>query len=257
MNQPERRLYLINELLKENPSIFIGEIPKDEMSQKGLLRALMNVREAKPIDDEILKIQDEYLSAENKKRGIVDTKKLEPTKRNKNMFLWRGDITRLKVDGIVNAANSALLGCFVPDHNCIDNVIHTYSGMQLRLECDKIMKKQGFNEPTGKAKITSAYNLPCKYVLHTVGPIINGVLKDSQIEELISCYKSCLNLAMENNLKSIAFCCISTGVFHFPQDIAAKTAVETVEEYLKDNDIKVIFNVFTKIDYDLYNKLLN
>ncbi len=257
MNQKERREYLINELLKENPSVFTGEIPNDEISQKSLLRALMNVREAKPIDEDILKIQDEYLSAENERRGIVDVDELKPVKRNKNMFLWQGDITRLKADGIVNAANSALLGCFVPNHSCIDNVIHTYSGMQLRLECDRIMKEQGFSEPTGRAKITGAYNLPCKYVLHTVGPIISGTLKDFQIEELSSCYRSCLDLAMENNLKSIAFCCISTGVFHFPQDIAAKTAVEEVEEYLKNNDIKVIFNVFTYVDYNIYSVILN
>lgn len=257
MEQEQRRLYLIDALLKENPSFFTGDVPNDELSQKRLLRGLMNVRHAIPIDEEVLKVQDEYLKIENEKKGIVDVNTLKPTKENENMFLWRGDITRLNADAIVNAANSALLGCFLPNHSCIDNVIHTYSGIQLRLECDKIMKAQGFEEPTGKAKITSAYNLPSKYVIHTVGPIVGNFLTDKHRTDLASCYKECLNIAKENGLNSIAFCCISTGVFHFPQDIAAEIAVNTVKEYLEDNDIKVIFNVFTEVDYNIYNAILN
>ena len=259
MNQSERRLYLIEALLKENPSFSLEDIPKDEKMQKRLLRGLMNVREALPVSEEVLKVQDEYLKEENEKKGIVDVNSLDATKKNKNIILWRGDITRLNADAIVNAANSALLGCFIPNHSCIDNVIHTFSGMQLRLECDKIMKEQGYEEPTGKAKITSAYNLPCKYVIHTVGPIVSNILTEKNRADLVSCYKECLKVATENNLKYIAFCCISTGVFHFPQDIAAYIAVKTVEEYLKEKDsnIKVIFNVFTETDYNIYNNILN
>ncbi len=175
----------------------------------------------------------------------------------KNIFLWRGDITRLKVGAIVNAANSAMQGCFYPNHGCIDNAIHTFAGVQLRQDCAAIMQAQGTPEETGKAKITRAYNLPSDYVLHTVGPIITGELTQHDRDLLRDCYRSCLELAEENSIESVAFCCISTGEFHFPNDEAAKIAVETVREFLQKNkEIKVIFNVFKELDEQLYRSLL-
>ena len=200
-------------------------------------------------------IQNSYLQEETARKGIVELTDLLPVQ--KDIYLWKGDITTLRCDAIVNAANSQMLGCFCPCHSCIDNCIHTFSGVQLRLACNEIMQKQGFNEPTGKAKITSAFNLPSKYVLHTVGPIIMDRLTKKDCDLLASCYKSCLKLADEYELKSIAFCCISTGEFHFPNDKAAKIAVSTVREYKSEShsDIKVIFNVFKEKDYELYKAL--
>ncbi len=220
-----------------------------------LYRALVNIRQAKPIPQEILSLQDEVLQEISIKRGIVDSENLI---YKNNISVWQGDITQLKVDAIVNAANSAMLGCFYPLHACIDNFIHTYSGIQLRLNCAEIMDKQGHQEPTGEAKITPAYNLPSSYILHTVGPIITHSVSDKDKELLQSCYKACLDLATQNNLKSIAFCCISTGVFRFPQVLAAEIAINTVKEYLKNhnNSIKVIFNVFKDDDRDIYTRLL-
>ena len=172
--------------------------------------------------------------------------------------MWRGDITTLQVDAIVNAANSGLTGCYSPLHGCIDNAIHTFAGVKLRLECAKIMEKQGFPEPMGTAKITKAYNLPCKHVLHTVGPMISGALTQTDCQELASCYRSCLELAAESSLESVAFCCISTGEFHFPNELAAQIAVETVKDFLKKQTSvkKVIFNVFKDLDKAIYEKLL-
>ena len=231
MNQNERRIFLIQELLKENKRYEDMEIPQDFEEQRELLRALMNVRIAKNVDDEFIKVQDEYLKEEIKRKGIVDIDDLKPIKDG--IYLWQGDITTLRCDVIVNAANSGMTGCYVPNHRCIDNCIHSFAGVQLRLECDEIMTKQGYSEPTGQAKITNSYNLPCKYIIHTVGPIINGKLTSEDCDLLESCYKSCLELAAKNNLDSIAFCCISTGEFHFPNDKAAQIAVKTVEEFMK------------------------
>lgn len=179
-------------------------------------------------------------------RGVVDSEKLAPAGADERIAVWQGDITTLKVDAIVNAANSALRGCFHPLHSCIDNMIHSRSGIQLRLLCDKIMNKQGYEEPAGRAKITPAFNLPSKYILHTVGPIIYGHVTKKDRELLASCYRSCLALAVENGCKSIAFCCISTGEFHFPNDQAARIAVETVKSFLDEKmpPIRVIFDVF-------------
>ena len=174
MNQNERRIFLIQELLKENKRYEDMEIPQDFEEQRALLRALMNVRIAKNIDDEFIKVQDEYLKEEIKRKGIVDIDDLKPIKDG--IYLWQGDITTLRCDAIVNAANSGMTGCYVPNHRCIDNCIHSFAGVQLRLECDEIMTKQGYGEPTGQAKITKSYNLQCKYIIHTVGPIINGKL---------------------------------------------------------------------------------
>ena len=256
MNQNERRIFLIQELLKENKRYEDMEIPQDFEEQRALLRALMNVRIAKNIDDEFIKVQDEYLKEEIKRKGIVDIDDLKPIKDG--IYLWQGDITTLRCDVIVNAANSGMTGCYVPNHRCIDNCIHSFAGVQLRLECDEIMTKQGYGEPTGQAKITKSYNLPCKYIIHTVGPIINGKLTSKDCDLLESCYKSCLELAVKNNLDSIAFCCISTGEFHFPNDKAAQIAVKTVEEFMKKETSlkKVIFNVFKDMDKEIYRKLL-
>ncbi|MBU5335438.1 protein-ADP-ribose hydrolase [Intestinibacter bartlettii] len=256
MNQNERRLFLIQELLKEDKRYEDIEIPQDFEEQRALLRALMNVRIAKNIDDKFIKVQDEYLQEETKRKGIVDIDDLKPIKDG--IYLWQGDITTLRCDAIVNAANSGMTGCYVPNHRCIDNCIHSFAGIQLRLECDEIMTKQGYGEPTGQAKITKSYNLPCKYVIHTVGPIINGKLTSEDCDLLASCYKSCLELAAKNNLESIAFCCISTGEFHFPNDKAAQIAVKTVEEFMKKETSlkKVIFNVFKDMDKEIYRKLL-
>ena len=256
MNQNERRIFLIQELLKENKRYEDMEIPQDFEEQRELLRALMNVRIAKNVDDEFIKVQDEYLKEEIKRKGIVDIDDLKPIKDG--IYLWQGDITTLRCDVIVNAANSGMTGCYVPNHRCIDNCIHSFAGVQLRLECDEIMTKQGYSEPTGQAKITNSYNLPCKYIIHTVGPIINGKLTSKDCDLLESCYKSCLELAAKNNLDSIAFCCISTGEFHFPNDKAAQIAVKTVEEFMKKETSlkKVIFNVFKDMDKEIYRKLL-
>lgn len=259
MNQDERRIYLIKYLLNENNKYENYEIPKDIIQQQKMLRALMNVREPNKISDEFLLIQDEYLKQRSKERGIVDTSIFKPVKSNDRLFIYQGDITTLKCDAIVNACNLKMLGCFAPLHDCIDNFIHTYAGIQLRLKMNEIMINQGLDEETGTAKITSGYNLPCKYILHTVGPIISYSVTKEDERLLSSCYEKCLELAVENNIKSIAFCCISTGVFSFPNDKACKIAVDTVSGFLKkDYSIKqVIFNVFKDEDFKLYNQLLN
>ena len=249
-----RRLYLIEYLLAERGERI--EIPNDAYNQKRLLRSLFNIRMPKETSEDFLQIQDVYLQEENRRKGITDIADLQPVQDD--IYLWQGDITTLRCDAIVNAANSQMLGCFRPCHGCIDNAIHTFAGVQLRRNCNEIMQKQGHNEPTGQAKITPAYNLPCKYVLHTVGPIVSGRLTEEHCELLKSCYLSCLKLAEKNSCKSIAFCCISTGVFGFPQREAAQIAVDTVKRYKEENhsDIKVIFNVFKDDDYAIYNEIL-
>ena len=259
MTHNEKRLYLIKELLSELPQYRNMEIPNNTEEQKRLLRSLMNIRAPRPIGNEFLKVQDEYLSAEVAEKGITDSAALPVSLVNSRLVLWRGDITTLKVDAIVNAANSALRGCFVPCHSCVDNVIHSVSGIQLRLACDQLMTEQGYDEPTGRAKITPAFNLPCHYVLHTVGPIVHGQLTQQHCRQLADCYRSCLELAANHGLKSIAFCCISTGEFHFPQKKAAEIAVQTVTKFLQtDTQIeKVIFNVFKQEDYDIYRAILH
>lgn len=196
------------------------------------------------------------MAEENEKKGIVtfaDIREVQP-----DLSIWKGDITRLKVGAIVNAANSGMTGCYQPCHNCIDNCIHTYAGIQLRNYCNALMEKQGYEEPTGTAKITPAFNLPCKYVIHTVGPIVRGKLTPLHCSQLTSCYRSCLELADENQVHSIAFCCISTGVFMFPNEEAARIAVQTVKEYkaMTGSKIEVIFNVFKELDEQIYRDLL-
>ena len=256
MTQEERLDYLIHYLLNEDEQYQGFNILSNETDKKRLLRSLMNVRPPKKISQNFLNIQDLYLQEELKKQKIISIEELVSVQ--KGLYLWQGDITKLKADAIVNAGNSALLGCFIPCHGCIDNAIHSYAGVQPRLECQHIMEKQGIPEPTGKAKITKGYNLPAKYVLHTVGPIIRGKLTEKDCELLASCYRSCLELADAYRLKSIAFCCISTGEFHFPNDMAGYIAVNTVKDYLKQTNskIEVIFNVFKEEDYQIYKRLL-
>ncbi len=256
MTQEQKRLFLIKYLLSEYGGHSDFEIPQVAQEQKKMLRALLNVRPAKPISPDFLRVQDLYLREETIRKGITDISDLEPVENG--VYLWQGDITALRCDAVVNAANSALLGCFFPNHGCIDNCIHTYAGVQLRLKCAEIMEKQGFEEPAGNAKITPAYNLPSNYILHTVGPVVSGKPNGQDRETLARCYRSCLELAEQNNLKSVAFCCISTGEFHFPRAQAARIAVDTVRKYLSraNGEIKIIFNVFKDEDYEIYSKLL-
>ena len=257
MTQAERRMYLIKELLAEQPRYQGLPVPTDATEQKRLFRSLINIRIPQPIDEDFLAVQDEYLQGELAQKGVTDFADLIPI--SEGIYLWQGDITTLRCDAIVNAANSGMTGCYVPCHRCIDNCIHTYAGMQLRQECAAFMREHGQAEETGRAKITGAYNLPCKYILHTVGPIISGPLRSQDEELLTSCYRSCLELAERHSIKSIAFCCISTGEFHFPNKRAAEIAVQTVNEYRSKNNsnIKVIFNVFKNFDYEIYRNLLS
>ena len=245
---------LIDELLSERDELKGIKKPDNENDKFRLYRSLVNIRPAGRIGESFLKAEYELLRDMTLKKGITDIDDLEPVERG--IYLWRGDITTLKCKAIVNAANSGLTGCYQPCHSCIDNCIHTFAGVRLRYRCDEIMKAQGHEEPTGRAKLTPAYNLPCEYVLHTVGPIVRGELNDEHCRLLESSYRSCLEIALENDIDSIAFCCISTGVFGFPQQRAAEIAVSTVRDFIKDNDIRVIFNVFTQADFDIYNKLL-
>ena len=256
MNQSEKRLFLIRRLLKEQPRYSSMQIPTDTDEQKSMLRSLMNIRVPDTIDEEFLSVQDEYLRQVSVEKGTVtisDMEEIQP-----DIYIWKGDITRLKVGAIVNAANSGMTGCYRPCHNCIDNCIHTYAGIQLRLTCAEIMEEQGYDEPTGQAKITPAYNLPCDYVIHTVGPIVQGKLTQEHEALLSSCYRSCLEIADANQVDSIAFCCISTGVFMFPNERAAEIAVKTIKEYKEKtgSSIQVVFNVFKDLDEEIYRELL-
>ena len=261
--------FLIDYLINENPQYSEMRIPEDLQGKRDLFRALRNVREPKPVSEEFLRLQDEELQAQLQKKGIVELVDIMDVGRDapwhvstgKQLLLWQGDITRLRVDAIVNAANAQMLGCFHPLHRCIDNAIHSAAGVQLREECHRLMLQQGHLEPTGRAKITKAYNLPCKYVIHTVGPIIpNGIPTESQKEQLASCYRNIMACADENGLESVAFCCISTGEFRFPNQLAAEIAVQTVKDYLNahpDCSVRqVVFNVFKDEDRDIYQRIL-
>lgn len=257
MNQMERREALIRMLIDEQPDRYRGLlVPDGEEMQRSLLRALLNLREPVPAAPELLRMQDEYLQCELSRRGVTDADALEALQPG--ICLWRGDITTLRCDAIVNAANSALLGCFCPNHGRIDNAIHTYAGMQLRLACKALMDAQGHDEPTGTARLTLAYNLPCRYVLHTVGPVVRGSVTQKDSEQLSACYRACLDLAQRRQLRSVAFCCISTGEFHFPNELAARIAIQTVcgHSAVRQNRIRVIFNVFKEQDEAIYRRLL-
>lgn len=267
MKQSERILFLINELKNEDYRYKELEIPHSLEDQVRLLRSLMNVREPKKISKEFLRVQDEYLSNVVLEKGIVkytevptiaDEFSVSSLPFKEKLSILQGDITRLEVDAIVNAANSQMLGCFAPCHGCIDNAIHSAAGIQLRDECFEIMNKQGHEEETGMAKITNGYNLPCRHVIHTVGPIVRGELTKELENDLRSSYLSSLECAVKNNLRTIAFCCISTGEYHFPNEKAAEIAIETVIQFLRRNESKidrVIFNVFKDMDNEIYRNI--
>lgn len=266
MTREERVDSLIRYLRNENDGYASIREPVNYDEKRRLLRSLMNVRWPGEASEEFLNGQDEFLTEETEAKGIVDYEEIPVIgdiytcigiKNTDRISLWQGDITRLRIDAIVNAANSQMLGCFVPCHGCIDNAIHSAAGIQLRNECARMMEEQGHEEPTGKAKITQGYNLPASHVIHTVGPIVGLEVTQRQKEELKSCYLSCMKLAEKEGLKSIAFCCISTGEFHFPNKLAAQIAVETVDRYLSSSKLeRVIFNVFKEEDYNIYKKLL-
>lgn len=255
MTSSEKRIYLIRYLLNEKNEYENTKIPNDEGEQRKLLRSLFNLRMPKKASPEFIEIQNEYLREEIKRKGITDIRDLSPVRDG--IYIFKGDITTLKCDAVVNAANSAMLGCFYPCHGCIDNAIHTYSGIQLRESCARIMRERK-GDGQNLTIITKAYNLPSNYVIHTVGPIVTGSLMPRHTAQLALCYSHCLELAVKNGIKSIAFCCISTGEFHFPNEAAAQTAVETVTSFIAENksEIEVIFNVFKRADYEIYKRLL-
>lgn len=261
MDRKEQMAFLIGALLAEMPEYRrqAEAFPGDDAAQRRLLRSLMNVRPPMPLDPEFLAVQDAFLSAEREAKGVVDGAALLPTAADPRLALWQGDITRLRADAIVDADNAALLGCFAPCHGCIDNAIHSAAGLQLRDECAAIMRAQGHPEPAGRAKLTKGYNLPARYVLHTVGPIVGRWVTWKDRRELAACYRSCLELAAEQGFRSVAFCCISTGEFHFPNQEAAEIAVKTVRDVLDRQTAsieRVIFNVFKDLDAGIYRRLL-
>ncbi len=258
MTHEEQRAWLIKYLESEAPRYKAMGVPEEEKDQKDLLRAVLNVRQPRKVSEEFLNIQDEYFEEETNRLSLTDADSLEPCLKDSRLVLWQGDITTIKADAIVNAANSGMTGCYQPLHKCIDNCIHSAAGIRLRLKCAELMEAQGFEEPTGQAKITPGYALPTRFVLHTVGPIVYGRLRKEDREELASCYTSCLDLAEKNNCRSIVFCCISTGVFRFPKDKAAEIAVDTVKKYLDSGSSisRVVFNVFGDDDKAIYEKLL-
>ena len=260
MNRREQLAFLIGALLEEMPEYReqAGQFPTDDAGQRRLLRSLMNVRPPMPLDPKFLEVQDALLSAEAEAKGVVDGETLSPTAGDPRLVLWQGDITRLRADAIVDADNAALLGCFAPCHGCIDNAIHSAAGLQLRDECALLMAAQGYPEPAGRARLTAGYNLPARHVLHTVGPIVSGSVTAADRAALASCYTSCLSLAAKHGLSSVAFCCISTGEFHFPNREAAQIAVDTVKECLRQKTSirRVIFNVFKDLDAEIYRGLL-
>jgi O-acetyl-ADP-ribose deacetylase (regulator of RNase III) len=256
MTQDERLNFLLDYLRDEHPVDI--PMPNSYVQKWTLFRGLINIREPHPVSEEFISVQNDFLHEVARQKGIVQFSDIPTCRYGSGIALWQGDITSLHIDTIVNAANSKLLGCFVPGHGCIDNAIHTFAGLQLRQACFELMQTQGHDEPTGTVKITPAYNLPSRYVMHTVGPIVRGALTQNQRTDLTNCYHSCLVSAAEHNLESIAFCCISTGEFHFPQEAAAEIAVQTVTEFLThETTIKnVVFNVFKDDDYSIYQKLL-
>ena len=262
MNRLERIKFLIKILLEEMPEYreYEKNFPNTVKSQRYFLRSLMNLRNYAPLSEDFLREQDILLQEETREKGIVNLENLPTVAEiSKNrIIIWQGDITRIATDAIVNAANSSLLGCFVPCHGCIDNAIHSAAGLQLRIACANIRLEQGHEEYTGQAKITPAFNLPSKFVIHTVGPIIDAGREPTknQCDLLKNCYQSCLNLAAKKNLKSIAFCCISTGEFHFPNKKAAEIAVKTVSDWLNaGNSMTVVFNVFKDEDAEIYKNI--
>lgn len=274
MNQEERLNYLVEKFKEDSVRYKDLKVSGNQDEKRTVLRSLMNIRMPGDMEEEVLRIQDEYLTGRAKEKGIVTladiqivSESLGSRHRHKDrLSIWQGDITRLKTGAIVNAANSRMLGCFVPMHTCIDNCIHTFAGVQLRLACNQYMdgmrKKYGQNyeEPTGKAVLTEAYNLPADRIIHTVGPIVQGRLKDRHRNDLKTCYRNIMECCLNHEIRSVAFCCISTGVFHFPNEEAAKIAVDTVSDFLDEHAEsfdRVIFNVFKDYDKQIYEELLS
>ena len=261
--QDQRLNYLVEEFKADSVQYKDLQTPNDDEGKRRILRSLMNIRMPRKMDEAVLAVQDEYLQERIRENGIVEPADI-PVIRDR-MSVWQGDITRLAVDAIVNAANSQMLGCFVPMHTCIDNCIHTFAGVQLRAECNRQMNAlrmrygRDYEQPTAVPMLTDAYNLPAKKVVHIVGPIVeNGLIKELE-EQLAACYRNTLDMCLENGLKTVAFCCISTGVFHFPNRRAAQIAVQTVSEWLLNHDgrmDRVIFNVFKDEDKEYYEQLL-
>lgn len=254
MTQLERLKFLTNLLLTEYKNPLLQKLPESEAELFQVYRSLVNVRPPQKAPEGFLEVQDAYLQENLRERGTVSPDEMENF--GDGLYLWQGDITRIACDAIVNAANSQMLGCFSPCHICIDNCIHTFAGIELRNECFRVIQKLGHEEETGDAQITRGYNLPAKFVLHTTGPIVRGILLPSQKVQLANCYKNCLHVAEENGCQSIAFCCISTGVFGFPKEEACRIAIRTVQEN-KAPETKVIFNVFGDDDYARYKKELS
>ena len=260
--QNQRLEYLVEAFKAESDQYMDLQTPGDTEGRRHLLRSLMNIRMPGKMDDSVLAVQDEYLQERIREKGIVTLEDI-PVKEGV-ISVWQGDITRLAVDAIVNAANSQMLGCFIPMHTCIDNCIHTFAGIQLRAECNRQINRmrmkygQNYEQPTAVPMLTDAYNLPAKKVIHIVGPVVNGKLTPALEQELADCYTNTLDLCAENGLRSVAFCCISTGVFHFPPERAAQIAAKTVRKWLVDHDgalERVIFNVFRDQDRDIYEHL--
>ena len=268
MTQNERLDFLVEEFKEDSVQYRNLETPRDTEGKKRILRSLMNIRMPKMMPPSVLQMQDEYLQGRIRENGIVTLNEI-PTIADQGsrhdfaerLSIWQGDITRLAVDAIVNAANSQMLGCFIPMHTCIDNCIHTFAGIQLRAECDRQMRKlraeygPDYEQPTAVPMLTDGYNLPAKKVVHIVGPIVQGRLTKDLEQDLADCYKNTLDLCLENELKSVAFCCISTGVFHFPNKRAAEIAVKTVTDWMEQPPKaleRVVFNVFKDEDKAYY-----
>ncbi len=263
ITQEERLDYLVEVFKADSDEYKDLQIPGDVEGKQRILRSLMNIRMPKTMSDDVLKVQDEYLSERVVEKGVVELSDI-PIIRD-GLSIWQGDITRLAVDVIVNAANSQMLGCFVPMHTCIDNCIHTYAGIQLRAECNEKMNQlrmkygRDYEQPTAIPMLTDAYNLPAKKVVHIVGPIVNHKLSPALEKDLADCYRNTLDMCVENNLKSVAFCCISTGVFHFPNKRAAEIAIQTVTGWMGEHPgmmERVIFNVFKDEDKEYYEEQL-
>lgn len=267
--QEERLDYLLHEFKEDSGRYRDLETGEDYGEKRMLLRSLMNIRMPGKMNENVVKVQDEFLTEEAREKGIVELTDI-PTAAEQygsshpyadKISVWQGDITRLRAGAIVNAANSQILGCFVPCHKCIDNAIHSAAGIELREACSHYMKRRRmqygarYEEPTGRAVLTKGYNLPADYVIHTVGPIVGGSLNQKLKDDLKSCYLNVLKCCVEHKISSVAFCCISTGEFHFPNDEAAKIAADTVTGFLKEHDPdfdRIIFNVFKDVDRELY-----
>ncbi|MBR1797250.1 MAG: protein-ADP-ribose hydrolase [Clostridiales bacterium] len=263
MDQKERLSFLVEAFKEDSKEYKDINTPADDEGKREILRSLMNIRMPRELPSEVIKIQDEYLKGRIAENGVVKLSDI-PVVRD-DISIWQGDITRLEVDSIVNAANSQMLGCFVPMHTCIDNCIHTFAGVQLRAECDRKMRDlramhgARYEQPTAVPMLTDAYNLPCRKVIHIVGPIVEYKLTPALEKDLADCYRNTLDMCKENSLRSVAFCCISTGVFRFPNDRAAEIAVETVSNWISENPgvmDRVVFNVFKDLDLKLYEKEL-